>query len=128
MPDLKFTKSHEWVRVEGDVVTVGITDYAQSQLGDIVFIELPKPGDGIKKASQFGIIESTKAASELYAPISGKVTQINNDLVNNPQWINESALDKGWIAKVKLEDLTELDSLLDESAYKELVDKESVNG
>jgi len=125
MSDFKFTKSHEWVRVEGDAATVGITDYAQSQLGDIVFIELPKPGDGIKKASRFGTIESTKAASELYAPISGEVTQINNDLVNNPQWINESAFDKGWIAKVKLEDLAELDSLLDESTYREFVEKET---
>jgi len=125
MSDLKFTKAHEWVRVQGDIATVGITDYAQSQLGDIVFIELPKAGEKIKKASQFGTIESTKAASELYAPISGEVTQINNDLVNNPQWINESAFDKGWMAKVKLEDFAELDSLLDESAYKELVDKES---
>ncbi len=128
MSDLKFTKFHEWVRVQGDVATVGITDYAQSQLGDIVFIELPKPGDGIKKASQFGTIESTKAANELYAPISGEVIQINNDLINNPQWINESAFDKGWMVKVKLEDPAELGSLLDESAYKELVDKESVNG
>ena len=125
MSDLKFTKSHEWVRVEKDIATVGITDYAQSQLGDIVFIELPKAGEKIKKASQLGTIESTKAASELYAPISGEITQVNKDLVNNPQWINESALDKGWMAKVKLEDLAELDGLLDESAYKELVDKET---
>ena len=124
MSDLKFTKAHEWVRVQGDIATVGITDYAQSQLGDIVFIELSKAGEKIKKASQFGTIESTKAASELYAPISGEVTQINNDLVNNPQWINESAFDKGWMAKVKVEDFAELDSLLDESAYRELVEKE----
>ena len=124
MSDFKFTKAHEWVRVQGDIATVGITDYAQSQLGDIVFIELPKPGEGIKKSSQFGMIESTKAASELYAPISGEVIQVNNELVNNPQWVNESALDKGWMAKVKLEDLTELDNLLDEDAYREFVDKE----
>lgn len=124
MSDLKFTKAHEWVKVQGEIATIGITDYAQSQLGDIVFIELPKLGEEIKKSSQFGTIESTKAASELYAPISGKVTQINDELVNNPQWVNESALDKGWIAKVKLEDVAELDNLLDESAYKEFVDKE----
>jgi len=78
----------------------------------------------IKKSSQFGTIESTKAASELYAPISGKVIQINNELIDNPQWVNESALDKGWMAKIKLEDSEELDDLLDESAYKEFVDKE----
>ncbi len=125
MSDLKFTKSHEWVRVQGDIATVGITDYAQSQLGDIVFIELPKAGEKIKKASGLGTIESTKAASELYAPVSGEVTQVNNDLVNNPQWINESALDKGWMAKVKVEDFAELDSLLDESTYREFVEKET---
>ncbi len=124
MSELKFTKSHEWVKVEGSIATVGITDYAQSQLGDIVFIELPKAGQSLKKSSQLGTIESTKAASELYAPISGEITRINSDLINNPQWINESALDKGWMAKVKLEDPAELDSLLDESAYRELVDKE----
>ena len=124
MSDFKFTKAHEWVRVQGDIATVGITDYAQSQLGDIVFIELPAIGAGVKKSSQFGTIESTKAASELYAPISGEVIQINNELVNNPQWVNESALDKGWMAKVKLEDLTELDDLLDEDAYREFVGKE----
>ena len=125
MSDLKFTKSHEWVRVQGDIATVGITDYAQSQLGDIVFIELPKAGEKIKKASVLGTIESTKAASELYAPVSGEITQVNNDLVNNPQWINESAFDKGWMAKVKLEDFAELDSLLDESTYGEFVEKET---
>ncbi len=124
MSDFKFTKAHEWVRVQGDAAIIGITDYAQSQLGDIVFIELPKPGEMIKKSSQFGTIESTKAASELYAPISGKVIQINNELIDNPQWVNESALDKGWMAKIKLEDSEELDDLLDESAYKEFVDKE----
>jgi len=125
MAELKFTKSHEWVRVERNIATVGITDYAQSQLGDIVFIELPKAGQSLKKSSQLGTIESTKAASELYTPISGEITQINSDLINNPQWINESAFDKGWMAKVKLEDPAELDSLLDENAYRELVEKET---
>jgi glycine cleavage system H protein len=125
MAELKFTQSHEWARIEADTATIGITDYAQSQLGDVVFIELPKPGDKIKKASQFGTVESTKAASELYAPVSGEVVQVNSDLINNPQWINESALDNGWMLKVKLENPAELDNLLDESAYKELVDKEA---
>lgn len=125
MSELQFTESHEWVKVEGNIATVGITDYAQSQLGDIVFIELPKVGQSLKKSSRLGTIESTKSASELYAPISGEIIQINSDLINNPQWINESALDKGWIAKVKLEDPAELDSLLDEAVYRELVDKET---
>lgn len=121
MPELRFTKSHEWVRVEDAVATIGITDYAQEQLGDIVFIELPKVGDKIKQSSQLGIIESTKAASELYTPISGEVVEINSELANNPQWINKSPLDSGWIAKIKLENLSELDNLLEEAAYRELV-------
>lgn len=125
MEGAKFTESHEWVKAEGDFAILGITDYAQSQLGDIVFIELPKPGERIKKSSQFGTIESTKAASELYAPVSGEVTEVNNDLINNPQWVNESAFDKGWMLKVKLENSDELESLLDESAYKKLVAEES---
>ncbi len=124
MADLKFTKSHEWIRIEGDVVTTGITDYAQGQLGDIVFIELPKVGERIKQLSQLGTIESTKAASELYAPISGEVIQANGELGNNPQWINESPLDQGWIAKIKIEDQVELDNLMDEAAYEEFIGKE----
>jgi len=122
MSELKFTKSHEWIRIEGDTVTTGITDYAQSQLGDIVFIELPKVGERIKQSSQIGTIESTKAASELYAPVSGEVVQVNSDLVKNPKWINESPFDKGWIAKVKIENQTEVDNLMDENAYKEFVE------
>ncbi len=124
MADLKFTKSHEWIRIEGDVVTTGITDYAQGQLGDIVFIELPKVGERIKQLSQLGTIESTKAASELYAPISGEVIQANDELGNNPQWINESPLDQGWIAKIKIENQVELDNLMDEAAYEEFIGKE----
>ncbi|MCK4520122.1 MAG: glycine cleavage system protein GcvH [Candidatus Omnitrophica bacterium] len=124
MADLKFTKSHEWIRIEGDVVTTGITDYAQGQLGDIVFIELPKVGKRIKQLSQLGTIESTKAASELYAPISGEVIQANDELGNNPQWINESPLDQGWIAKIKIENQVELDNLMDEAAYEEFIGKE----
>ena len=125
MSDLKFTKSHEWANIEGTEATIGITDYAQSQLGDIVFIELPQVGEKIEKSSQFGTIESTKAASELYAPLSGEVTEVNEDLVNNPQWINESPLDKGWMLKVNIADAGEAESLLDEASYKEFVDKEA---
>ncbi|MFH1519303.1 MAG: glycine cleavage system protein GcvH [Candidatus Omnitrophota bacterium] len=124
MAELRFTKSHEWVRVESGIATIGITDYAQEQLGDIVFIELSKVGDKIKQSAQLGIIESTKAASELCAPISGEVVEINSELANNPQWINKSPLDSGWIAKIRLENLTELDNLLDEVAYRELVEGE----
>ncbi len=122
---LKFTKSHEWVAVEADQATIGITDYAQSQLGDIVFVELPKSGDTIERLRQFGTIESTKAASELYAPITGQVIEANNNVVSNPQLINQSALDFGWLLKVKIANLSELDSLMEKEAYQEFVAQEA---
>ncbi|MFH1505135.1 MAG: glycine cleavage system protein GcvH [Candidatus Omnitrophota bacterium] len=125
MSGLKFTKSHEWVKIEGQTVIVGITDYAQHQLGDIVFIELPQTGVKVQKASQLGTIESTKAASELYAPLSGEVIKVNDQLVNNPQWINESSQDKGWMVKIKIENPTELDSLIDEDTYNKYVEEEN---
>ncbi len=122
---MKFAKSHEWVKVEGGIGKVGISEYAQSQLGDIVFIELPDPGDKLTQGSQLGTIESTKAASELFAPISGEVIEVNGELVNNPQWINESPFEKGWIAKIKVKNPAELDNLMDEAAYNEYVEKEA---
>ena len=125
MADLRFTKSHEWIKLEGDFATLGVSDYAQSQLGDIVFIELPQLGDKIKRLSQFGTIESTKAASELYAPLSGEVVEVNNDLLDNPQWINESAQDKGWLVKVKVDNIEELSNLMDEAAYRDFIAEES---
>lgn len=125
MTDLKFTKSHEWVNIEDSHAKIGITDYAQSQLGDIVFIELPQPGEKIEKSSQLGTIESTKAASELYAPLTGEVIEANEDLANNPQWINESPYDKGWMLKIKITKSQELETLLDEASYKEFVEKEA---
>tara|TARA_B100000315_G_C14522969_1_gene562461 strand:+ start:848 stop:1228 length:381 start_codon:yes stop_codon:yes gene_type:complete len=125
MGSLKFNKSHEWISLDGDLATIGISDYAQSQLGDIVFIELPKVGDELIKASQLGTIESTKAASELYVPISGRVLEINNDLVNSPQWINEDPLGKGWMVKLKISDTSQIDSLMDESVYQEFVASQS---
>ena len=122
---MKFTKSHEWAKAEGLTVTVGISDYAQESLGDIVFIELPSVGDKLTKGSQLGTIESTKAASEIYVPVGGEILEVNSGLVDNPQWINESPFDKGWMVKIKLQDATELDALMDEAAYKEYVAKES---
>ncbi|UCC95506.1 MAG: glycine cleavage system protein GcvH [Candidatus Omnitrophota bacterium] len=124
MADVKFAQSHEWVRVEGECAVVGITEYAQKQLGDIVFVELPKVGDKLKQSFQFGVVESTKAASELYAPLSGQVNEVNTDLVHNPQWVNEEPFGKGWMIKVKIEDKDELGRLLDEESYKALVQKE----
>jgi len=125
MGELKFTRSHEWVKIEGDYALIGIADYAQRQLGDVVFVELPQVGDELKQLSQFGIIESTKAAGELYAPLSGEVIEINDSLLNNPQWVNESPLEKGWMLKIKIADSAELDNLLDEDAHRKLVEKET---
>lgn len=122
---MKYTKSHEWVKMEGDIAVVGITDYAQKQIGDVVFIELPQAGEYIAKASQFSVVESTKAASEVYAPVSGEVVEVNDDLLSNPQWINHSPLGKGWMIKVKVNNTDELTGLLDEEAYKEFIEKES---
>lgn len=125
MTDLKFTKTHEWVHLEGNIGTVGISEYAQHQLGDIVFVELPKVKETLKQASRLGTLESTKAASEIYAPVSGEVIEVNTGLLNNPQWINESPYKQGWMVKVKLNNPAELGTLLDEASYKEFVAKEA---
>jgi len=125
MEGMRFAKSHEWVRLEGDRAVVGISDYAQNQLGDVVFIELPQSGDQLQQAGQLGTIESTKAASEVYSPISGKVVEVNTDLINNPQWINEAPYDKGWLVKIKPANLSEFEQLMDEDAYKAFVAQES---
>ena len=125
MIDLKFTKSHEWVKLDGEIATIGITDYAQHQLGDVVFIELPEMGDNFEQGSQFGTIESTKAATELFIPLTGKVVEINSELSNNPQWVNENPLEKGWMIKIKVNILSEIDSLLDEGSYKKIVEDEN---
>lgn len=118
---LKFTEQHEWVRVEGDVGTIGISPYAAEQLGDVVFVELPAIG---KKVAQFGeaaVVESVKAASEVYAPVSGEVIEVNKALEANPALVNEGAFEKGWFAKLKIKDKGELAKLMDEAQYKEFV-------
>ena len=125
MTGFKFTKSHEWANLEGDTATIGITDYAQHQLGDVVFVELPKAGDSLKQSAQFGTIESTKAASELYSPISGVVVEINGKVVSNPQLVNQSPQDLGWMIKAKVDNPDELGNLMDEATYQEFVAKEA---
>ncbi|MDD4954653.1 MAG: glycine cleavage system protein GcvH [Candidatus Omnitrophica bacterium] len=125
MSILKFSKTHEWAKIDNNTAVIGISDYAQHSLGDIVFIEVPKVKDKVKAGSQFGTIESTKAASELYSPLSGEVIEINKDLINNPQWVNESPLERGWMIKIKIENNSEVNNLLDEAAYKDFVAKES---
>jgi len=121
MSGLKFTKSHEWIKVENGKGRIGITDHAQNELGDIVFVELPEIGYEIKKGESFGVIESVKVASDLYAPCSGKVIAINNNLEDKPQLINEDAFGEGWIVEIDIKDKNELDDLLDEEGYKELI-------
>ena len=112
-----YTEDHEWLLIDGDVVTVGITDYAQSQLGDVVFVELPKVGRALKKAEAAAVVESVKAASDVYAPISGDVLEVNEELAAEPALVNSDAAGKAWFFKLKIKDKSELDGLMDEAAY-----------
>ena len=112
-----FTTDHEWLRIEGDVATVGITDYAQSQLGDVVFVELPKVGRTLKKGEAAAVVESVKAASDVYAPISGEVLEANDAVVAEPALVNSDAAGKAWFFKIRIADKSELGGLMDEAAY-----------
>jgi len=123
-PALKYSKEHEWVATEGSVAIVGITDYAQDQLGEIVYVELPAVGDKISKDDPFGVVESVKAVSDIYAPLSGTVIEINEDLPESPEVVNEDPYGDGWLIKVKISDAAELDDLMDNEEYEELVAKE----
>jgi glycine cleavage system H protein len=123
--DLKYTDSHEWIRIEGSTATVGITDHAQEQLTDIVFVELPELDIDVERGGECGVIESCKIAAELYAPISGKITAVNEELQDHPDYINSSPYENGWIVKLEISDSSELDSLMDAAAYKQyIVDSE----
>ncbi len=115
---VKYQESHEWARVEGDLVVIGISDYAQDELGDVVFVELPEVGTSLKKGDAFGVVESVKAASDLYLPAGGDVVEVNEVLKDNPEKVNEAPFGDGWIIKVKATDTSELDSLMDAAAYK----------
>jgi glycine cleavage system H protein len=121
MATLRFTDQHEWVSVEGDTATVGITEYAQKQLGDVVFVELPEPGKSFAIGDQAAVVESVKAAAEVYAPITGEVIEINEDIAGKPELVNEDASGDGWFFKMSLVDRKELDSLMDESEYAKFV-------
>jgi glycine cleavage system H protein len=123
--DLRYTKEHEWVRVEGGVGTIGITDWAQDQLGDVVFVALPAPGAQLSQMAVFGEIESVKAVSELYAPVSGEVTEANQALADKPELVNESPYGDGWIVKVRLSDPAEVDALLTAEQYEQLLAQEA---
>ena len=113
-----YTKDHEWIRVEGDTGTIGISDYAQSQLGDVVFIELPEAGKSFSKGDEAAVVESVKAASEIYAPVAGEVTEVNGDLEGEPSKVNEDAEGGGWFMKITISDASELEGLMNEEAYK----------
>ena len=117
--DVKYTKTHEWAKKSGDVVRIGLTDYAQDQLGDIVFVELPKKGDTFSQGDEFSSVESVKAVSEDYMPVSGEVTALNEELENTPELVNQNPYKSGWLIEVKPADPAEWDTLLDKSAYLE---------
>jgi len=122
--ELKYTEEHEWVMVADDVVTIGITDFAQDQLGDVVFVELPAVGTMVEAGKPFGVVESVKAVSDVYAPISGEVVEINEELPDSPETINTSPYEDGWMIKIKLSDSAELDGLMDADAYQEFIEEE----
>lgn len=117
MSEMKFTKDHEWIRLDGDVATVGITDHAQTALGDVVFVELPEVGRVVAAGEACAVVESVKAASDIYAPISGKVVEVNHALSDNPGLVNASPLEEGWFFRLEPSDAAELEALMDETAY-----------
>ena len=119
--DRRYTKEHEWVRVQNDLGTVGITDYAQDQLGDIVYVDLPSPGTQVKQLEKLGEIESVKAVSDLYSPVSGEVVEVNQGVNDRPELVNQSPYEEGWLVHVRLADPAELDNLLTAKQYDELI-------
>jgi glycine cleavage system H protein len=123
MADLKFTEDHEWVRIDGDTATVGISAFAQEQLGDVVFIELPDVGKALKKGDEGAVVESVKAASEVYAPVSGEVTEVNEALNDEPGLVNSDPMGNGWFFKITITDSSDLDGMMDETAYKTFAER-----
>lgn len=121
--ELKYTEEHEWVLVEDDVVTIGISDFAQDQLGDVVFVELPEEGDTLEAGKAFGVVESVKAVSDVYAPVSGAVIEVNEELPDEPEALNNSPYEDGWMIKIKLEDKAELDELMSAEDYQKFIEK-----
>lgn len=119
--DLKYTKEHEWVRLDGNVAVIGITDYAQGELGDIVFVELPAVGDDVTMMKPFGTIEAVKAVSDMFAPLSGKVVEVNSTLDDDPMIINRDCYGDGWMLKVEISDQNEIEQLLDAGGYNEVI-------
>ena len=121
--DYKYTRTHEWVKVDGDVATIGITDFAQSELGDITYIELPPVGSTLNQSESLGVIESVKAASDVYSPISGEVIEDNTEVEGAPEMVNSSPFEDAWLIKLKIADESQLDGLLDAEAYQKLIEE-----
>lgn len=122
--DLKYTKEHEWVKMDGNIATVGITDYAQDQLGDVVYLEFPEEGEAVTKGDAFGVVESVKAVSDIYAPVSGEVVELNDPVKEGPEVLNEDPYGEGWLVRVEMSNLEELDELLDSKAYQAYIKEE----
>ena len=122
MSEIRYSQDHEWVKLDGDTVTIGITHYAQEQLGDVVFVELPAVGKQVEKGNELAVVESVKAASEVYAPMTGEVVEVNSVLADAPATVNEDALGKGWFAKLKIADKSQFTALMDEAAYNKFVE------
>ena len=118
--NLRYTKDHEWVKVDGDVATIGVTDFAANQLGDVVFVDLPSSGKSVEQFATFGVVESVKAVSDLYAPLSGEVVEVNPDLAANPELVNSDPFGGGWMIKVRVSDAAQVEGLLDAAAYDRL--------
>ncbi len=125
MSKVYYTEDHEWISVDGDVATVGVTNHAQEQLGDVVFVELPQVGKTVAKGDEAAVVESVKAASEVYAPVSGEIVETNGDLEGEPSKVNEDAEGSAWFVKIKLSDTSELDATMDEAGYKAFVEENS---
>lgn len=127
-PNARYARSHEWVRMEGETAVIGVSDYAQHLLSDVVYVELPEVGDTVTKGESFGTVESVKAAEDAYAPISGEVVEVNTALEDNPEWVNQDPYGKAWMIKVAPSDLSELDDLMDAVAYEAYVQEEEEKG
>ena len=119
--ELKYTEEHEWILVEDDVVTIGITDFAQDQLGDVVFVELPEAGEQLQIGKPFGVVESVKAVSDVYSPVTGEIVDVNDDLADTPEMINQAPYEDGWMLKIKMSNAAELDDLMDMDSYQEFI-------
>ncbi len=123
--DLKFSKEHEWVRVSGNIATIGVSDFAQDQLGEVVFVELPDEGEEFEKDDAFGVIESVKSVNDIYAPLSGKIVEVNDPVVDSPEIVNEDPYGEGWLVKIELSDLKELGELMSAKDYEAYIKEES---